>query len=505
MTELPLISRARSHGDAIAFRGPAADHSYADLLERSAAAAMALLDGAPDLAEARVALLAPTGIDYTAAQWGIWRSGGVVVPLCLSATEPEWEYALIDSAVSIVAASADMAEKIRPVCDRLGMRILSLGELPGSSEAKLPEITGDRRAMILYTSGTTSKPKGVVTTHDNIRAQISMLVEAWEWQADDRIPLFLPLHHIHGIINVMSCALWAGATIESFSRFDLPVILERVKADAYTVFMAVPTIYVKLIQALDAAAESAREAVTEAFGRMRLMISGSAALPASVHERWTELTGQKLLERYGMTEIGMALSNPFHGERRPGSVGKPLPTVEIRLKSENGGIVTAEDEPGEIQVRGPAVFLEYWGRPEITRESFDDGWFRTGDMAVLETGYYRIMGRLSVDIIKSGGYKLSALEIEAVLLQHPDIRECAVIGAPDDTWGEAVAAAVVLNDGAVLELDPLRDWCRDRMSVYKIPKLLRRLDALPRNAMGKVTKPAVQKLFDQNCSDRLCS
>jgi len=201
----------------------------------------------------------------------------------------------------------------------------------------------------------------------------------------------------------------------------------------------------------------------------------------------------------------MALSNPFHGERRPGSVGKPLPTVEIRLKSENGGIVTAEDEPGEIQVRGPAVFLEYWGRPEITRESFDDGWFRTGDMAVLETGYYRIMGRLSVDIIKSGGYKLSALEIEAVLLQHPDIRECAVIGAPDDTWGEAVAAAVVLNDGAVLELDPLRDWCRDRMSVYKIPKLLRRLDALPRNAMGKVTKPAVQKLFDQNCSDRLCS
>ncbi len=495
MTEPSLISRARSHGDAVAFRDPDATYTYADLLTRSAATAMALLDGASDLAEARVALLAPAGIGYTAAQWGIWRAGGVVVPLCLSATEPEWEYALTDSAVSIVAASADMAKKIRPICERLGIRLLTLEELPENGEARLPELTGERRAMILYTSGTTSKPKGVVTTHDNIRAQISMLVEAWEWRADDRIPLFLPLHHIHGIINVMSCALWAGATIEPFSRFDLPVILDRVKADAYTVFMAVPTIYVKLIQALDAAAGSEREAVTAAFGRMRLMISGSAALPASVHERWTELTGQKLLERYGMTEIGMALSNPFHGERRPGSVGKPLPSVEIRLKSENGGIVTAEDEPGEIQARGPAVFLEYWGRPEITRESFDDGWFRTGDMAVLETGYYRIMGRLSVDIIKSGGYKLSALEIEAVLLQHPDIRECAVIGAPDDTWGEAVAAAVVLNDGAALELDSLRDWCRDRMSVYKIPKLLKRLDALPRNAMGKVTKPDVQKLF----------
>ena len=495
MTELSLISRARSHGDAVAFRDPNATFTYADLLTRSASIAMALLDGTTDLSEARVALLVPTGFDYTSVQWGIWQAGGMVVPLCLSATEPEWEYALTDSAISTVVVSADMAEKIRPVCDRLGTRILVLEELPGNDAAKLPELTGDRRAMILYTSGTTSKPKGVVTTHDNLRAQIAMLVEAWEWQADDRIPLFLPLHHIHGIVNVMSCALWAGATIEPFSRFDLATILDRVKADAYSVFMAVPTIYVKLIQALDAAADDEREAITAAFGRMRLMISGSAALPASVHERWTELTGQKLLERYGMTEIGMALSNPFHGERRSGAVGKPLPTVEIRLKSENGEIVTVEDEPGEIQVRGPAVFLEYWHRPEITRESFDEGWFRTGDMAVLETGYYRIMGRLSVDIIKSGGYKLSALEIEAVLLQHPDIRECAVIGANDDTWGEAVAAAVVLNDGEALELDSLRDWCRDRMSVYKIPKTLKLLDALPRNAMGKVTKPAVQKLF----------
>ncbi len=497
MTELPLISRARSRGDAVAFRSPAVSHTYADLLERSAAAAMALLDDATDLSEARVALLAPTGIGYTAAQWGIWRAGGVAVPLCLSATEPEWEYALTDAAVSTVLASADMAEKIRPVCDRVGIRLTRLESLPGDGETRLPNLTGERRALILYTSGTTSKPKGVVTTHDNLQAQIKMLVEAWEWRADDRIPLFLPLHHIHGIINVMSCALWAGAAIEPFSRFDLPAILDRVKADAYTVFMAVPTIYVKLIQALDAAAEDERKAVAAAFGRMRLIISGSAALPASVHERWTELTRQKLLERYGMTEIGMALSNPLHGERRPGSVGKPLPTVEIRLKSENGGIVTAEDEPGEIQVRGPAVFLEYWRRPEITRESFDDGWFRTGDMAVLETGCHRIMGRLSVDIIKSGGYKLSALEIEAALLQHPDIRECAVIGAPDDTWGEAVAAAVVPREGAEMDLDSLREWCRDRMSVYKIPKLLKLLDALPRNAMGKVTKPAVRKLFCQ--------
>jgi malonyl-CoA/methylmalonyl-CoA synthetase len=359
----------------------------------------------------------------------------------------------------------------------------------------LPEISPERRAMILYTSGTTSRPKGVVTTHANIRAQIESLGSAWEWSATDRVPSFLPLHHIHGIINITGCALWSGATIEPFSRFDAATILDRARGDAYTVFMAVPTIYVKLIQALEAASPADRASIVGGFSRMRLMVSGSAALPSSLHEQWTALTGQKLLERYGMTEIGMALSNPYRGERRPGAVGKPLPGVEVRLKAESGTVVTTEDEPGEIQVRGPGVFRAYWNRPEETVESFEDGWFKTGDMAVRERGYYRIMGRLSVDIIKSGGYKLSALEIEAALLEHPDIDECAVIGLPDDTWGEAVAAVVVLKDATSLELPALRDWCKGRLSVYKIPQRLLLVKELPRNAMGKVTKPAVRTML----------
>ena len=228
---------------------------------------------------------------------------------------------------------------------------------------------------------------------------------------------------------------------------------------------------------------------------MRLMVSGSAALPASVHKKWTELTGQELLERYGMTEIGMALSNPYSGERRPGAVGVPLPGVEVRLMSEEGQVVRGENEPGEIQVRGPGVFLKYWQRLEATEEAFDDGWFCTGDIAVVERGCYRIMGRSSIDIIKSGGYKLSALEIEAALLDHPAIKECAIVGVLDDTWGETVAAATVLEDGQQLELEELRHWCRDRLSTYKIPKKLLHVDQLPRNAMGKVTKPAVKELF----------
>ena len=495
MSELPIIARACLHSASIAFRTGTGTHTYQDILDRSAILAAALLGDADDLKESRVALLVPAGFEYVASQWAIWRAGGIKVPICLSATEPEWEYALTDSGASAVMADAAMGAKIAPLCNRLGVRLVNIDAITAVPAKTLPDITPERNAMILYTSGTTSKPKGVVTTHANIQAQIESLVQAWEWSAADRIPLFLPMHHIHGIINVTCCALWSGATVESFARFDLSAILERVRADAYTVFMAVPTIYVKLIQALESASPENRQAIVAGFARMRLMVSGSAALPASVHEQWTALTGQKLLERYGMTEIGMAISNPYHGERRPGAVGKALPGVEVRLKSESGAIVTGEDEPGEIQVRGPGVFRAYWNRPEASAETFDGDWFRTGDMAVLERGYYRIMGRLSVDIIKSGGYKLSALEIEAALLEHPNILECAVIGLPDDTWGEAVSAAVVLKENTTLDLATLREWCKERLSVYKVPQRLLVVNELPRNAMGKVTKPAVRTLF----------
>ena len=495
MPDLPFLSRARSHSDHIAFRTATASHTYHDILDRSALIASTLLTEVDDLKEDRVAVLVTPGFDYTSAQWGIWRAGGIKVPICLSATESEWEYALSDSQASTVITDVANMAKIAPLCARLGLRLVNVNDCGGVTLKPLPEIDVHRRAMILYTSGTTSKPKGVITTHHNIQAQIESLVEAWEWRSSDRIPMFLPLHHIHGIINITGCALWAGAMIEPFARFDLPAILDRVRADAYTLFMAVPTIYVKLIQALEVASDEDRSAVVAGFGKMRLMVSGSAALPARVHVQWTALTGQSLLERYGMTEIGMAISNLYKGERRPGSVGAALPGIEVRLKAESGAIITGEDEPGEIQVRGPGVFAAYWNRPEVSTESIDEGWFRTGDMAVLERGYYRIMGRLSVDIIKSGGYKLSALEIEATLLEHPQIVECAIVGLPDDTWGEAVSAAVVLRDQGSLDLAALREWCKERLSVYKIPQRLLVVNELPRNAMGKVTKPAVAKLF----------
>jgi malonyl-CoA/methylmalonyl-CoA synthetase len=492
-----LIERAADHGPAPAISSGGVQCSYARLLDMSARVAATLLDAAPDLREGRVAFLIPGSAEYPAVQWGVWRAGGVAVPLSVAGAQPELEHILRDAEVGVALAPRRLVARIEPLCRRLGTRLVSVEAAVEAEPAALPRVATDRRAMILYTSGTTSRPKGVVTTHANIEAQIVSLVEAWGWRADDRIPLFLPLHHVHGIVNVLSCALWAGAYVEAFESFDRDAILGRVGEKAYTVFMAVPTVYVKLIQALESATPQERRRWAQGFGSMRLMVSGSAALPASLHQQWTELTGQRLLERYGMTEIGMGLSNPLRGERRPGFVGGPLPGVEVRLVAESGDVIGGENEPGEIQVRGPAVFEEYWRKPDATKTSFVNGWFRTGDVAVLEGGSYRILGRLSVDIIKSGGHKLSALEIEDALRQHPAVGDCAVVGVADATWGEVVAVAAVTRAGRDLDLASLQAWARERLSPEKIPRRLRVVTDFPRNAMGKVVKPAVRRLFER--------
>jgi malonyl-CoA/methylmalonyl-CoA synthetase len=350
--------------------------------------------------------------------------------------------------------------------------------------------------MIVYTSGTTSRPKGVVFTHQTIQAQIESLVEAWEWRPDDKILLTLPLHHVHGIINVLGCALWSGARCEMLPGFDADDVWGRIEGSDLTLFMAVPTIYAKLIAAWEKLSPDSQRSLSQACAGLRLMVSGSAALPIPMFERWQEITGHTLLERYGMTEIGMALSNPLHGQRLPGHVGMPLPGVEVRRVDEAGQAVP-EEEPAEIEVRGPGVFLEYWRQPAATRAAFRDDWFRTGDVAVVEQGSYRILGRRSVDIIKTGGYKVSALEIEAVLREHPSISDCAVVGLADPEWGQRVGAAVVLRAGTELSLEELRTWAKERLAAYKVPSRLLKLEALPLNAMGKVTKPELAELFPQ--------
>ncbi|MGB7220548.1 MAG: acyl-CoA synthetase [Vicinamibacterales bacterium] len=472
---------ASEHRVAIACDGP---FTYGDLDQASRQVASALLGGRRDLEEERVAFSAVPSFAYAAVQSGIWRAGGVAVPLAVGYPQTEIDYLLRDSGARLVAE------------DLVSAACMLKREAPDRERAPLPAIGSSRRAMIVYTSGTTGRPKGVVTTHANIKAQIDTLVTAWEWNADDRLLLALPLHHVHGIINGLGCALAAGATCEMLKRFDPDVVWDRLASGDITIFTAVPTMYRRLIGSWEEADPGERRRRSEGARALRLMMSGSAALPARMLERWREITGHTLLERYGMTEIGMALSNSLHGERRAGFVGVPLPGVEVRLVNEKGTPV-AGSTGGEIQVRGPSIFLEYWQRPEETRAAFADGWFRTGDTAVVERGAYRILGRTSVDIIKTGGYKVSALEIEEVLRRHPAIADCAVVGVADPEWGERVSVALELVEGQHLSLDDLQRWAKAELAPYKVPRALEVVAALPRNAMGKVNKAALLALFEK--------
>jgi malonyl-CoA/methylmalonyl-CoA synthetase len=257
--------------------------------------------------------------------------------------------------------------------------------------------------------------------------------------------------------------------------------------------MAVPTIYFKLISSFESFPKERQIQISGILAKFRLMVSGSAALPVTVMEQWHQISGHYLLERYGMTEIGMAISNPYSGERRAGHIGQALPGVEIRLVDESNKFVSA-GEPGEIQVKGPGVFKAYWGKPDATEKSFtSDGWFKTGDIAVFDASYYKILGRDSIDIIKSGGYKISALEIEEVIRTHPQIKDCAVVGIPDTEWGELVVAALITVTD--LNSKELATWLKERMPTYKIPRQFIQLEDLPRNAMGKVTKNELKKHF----------
>jgi malonyl-CoA/methylmalonyl-CoA synthetase len=469
--------------------------TYDDLDDASKRVAGSLLADNEDLNQTRVAFLVHPSFAYAAVQRGIWRAGGVAVPLAVSHPPAELEYVIRDSGASLVVADEASAPTLAPLTRAARARFVTVDEALHAGIADgLPHLGSNRRAMIIYTSGTTGRPKGVVSTHQIIGAQIASLVDAWRWTPADHLLLVLPLHHVHGIINGLGSALAVRATCEIPSSFDAEHVWERLASGEVTVFTAVPTIYHRLIASWDSAPPEVRHRRSEGVRGLRLMMSGSAALPVKTLERWREISGHTLLERYGMTEIGMALSNPLIGERRPGCVGTPLPGVEVRLVDEAGNEVQA-GTPGELEVRGASVFLEYWRRPEETSAAFRDGWFRTGDVAVVEEGSYRLLGRTSVDIIKTGGYKVSALEIEEVLRMHPAIAECAVVGVSDEDWGECVSAAVELRDGATLSLGDLQQWAKPQLAPYKIPRALQHVSALPRNAMGKVVKPEVAGLF----------
>ena len=491
----PLIGRLfqlrASRNDAI--RDDGCGRSFTDLLDRAVTIAARLREDVPLRDGQRVVLLASPSALWVEAFLAIILAGGIAVPLSPSYPAAELAWFAEDASASAVITSADQADRASAMIPgRAAFRIEDLDRAASArSDSTLPILDAEDTALLLYTSGTTGKPKGARITHANVATQAQLLREAWGFSPKDTLLHALPLHHLHGLGISLLTSLLSGATTRMLPRFDAHRVWDEIAAGHATVWMAVPTMYQKLFEALDAAPPDVAERWRAGARGLRLATSGSAALPVRLADRWRSITGAIPLERFGMTEIGVGLTNPLDPEaRRPGWVGKPPRTVEIRVVDEHGLDVGAGQ--GELYVRGPSVFPGYWERPEATESAFDRGWFRTGDRAERDaTGAVRLLGRTSVDILKSGGYKLSALEIEETLREHPAVREVAVVGLPDETWGERVAAAIVPAPGreAEVETEPLRAWCKERMAPYKAPREVFVMPSLPRNALGKVVKP----------------
>ncbi|KAK0747852.1 hypothetical protein B0T21DRAFT_419078 [Apiosordaria backusii] len=506
---------------------------YGELLGDVAKARNRLYEsaGRDDLDGERIAFLAENSYDYVVTLLAILAAKSIAVPMSPAFPASELQYILNHSEALMLLSTAKFTSKAQEVLKTeldVQPTFLQLDKLQGggSHEKVTLDKSGPGAAgMMLYTSGTTNRPKGVLIPQAALTAQARSLVQAWEYAPSDHLLHLLPLHHIHGTINAIFTPLFTGSTIEFLYPFNADAVWKRLAApfsedqtttpqSKITFLTAVPTIYSRLLSSFRTLPTDLQDAARESISppHLRLTISGSAALPTPIKRAWADLSkGNILLERFGMTEVGMALSCGLDpNDRVDGSVGWPLPGVEARLvdvdthqvieKGQEKDLETGRERVGEIQLRGPTVFAEYWRNEEATKKEFVEGkdgrgpWFKTGDVA---GDMYFILGRKSADIIKSGGEKVSALEVEREMLSLPQVAEVAVLAVPSGKWGQKVGAVVILDkehckEGKWSPLE-MRRALKDRLANYKIPQVLRVVENIPRNAMGKINKKVLVK------------
>jgi malonyl-CoA/methylmalonyl-CoA synthetase len=463
--------------------------SYGEMLERSARLAHALRIAGVQPGD-RVAAQIDKSADGILLYLATLRVGGVFLPLNTAYTLPEMEYFLGDAEPRLLVCQPGKQDELTALAARLGVgavhtlgtdgatgTLLSLAADQPGEFIDVPR-AGTDLAAILYTSGTTGRSKGAMLTQDNLGSNASVLRDYWRYTRDDVLLHALPIFHIHGLFVAINITLAAGASLVLLPRFD-PDLVFRYLPEC-TVMMGVPTFYVRLLQ--DARLDR------NATAHMRLFVSGSAPLLAETHRAWRERTGHAILERYGMTETSMNTSNPYDGERIPGTVGLPLPGVSLRIVDLENGNPLPADAIGMIEVRGPQVFAGYWRNPEKTRAEFRDGWFVTGDVGRIDArGYVHIVGR-GKDLIITGGYNVYPKEIEGEIDALPGVSESAVIGIAHPDFGEAVTAVVVAEPRASLAEAAIQQQLKQRLAGYKCPKRVLLVADLPRNAMGKVQK-----------------
>jgi malonyl-CoA/methylmalonyl-CoA synthetase len=477
-----LLRHAAQTPDAPAVIWQGAVIRYAELAARSAGWAEHYAHRGVTRGD-RVGLYLPNSPTFLAAYLGAQLAGAAVVLINTQYRAGELQHILADSAARLVVTDAAGREQLA----QAGCAVATVDAVdPSPADVRtLTPLAPTELALLAYTSGTTGRAKGAMHTHAGLAANSAAVTAAWRWTSADRLLLVLPLFHIHGLGVGVHGTLLTGASLDLRPRFDAAEVLEALRSGTITLFFGVPTMYTRLI----GAAGGRRQAT----GAVRLFVSGSAPLTPQTFAEFQELFGQPILERYGMTETVMNLTNPYDGERRPGSVGVPFPGQEARIVAVRTREPLPDGEIGEIEVRGPHVCAGYWQNPAATAEVFHaDGWFSTGDLGFrAPDGYFTITGRAK-ELIISGGYNVYPREVEETLLHHPAVAECAVYGVPDADLGERVAAAVVLRPDAGLTPDEattaLSAFCREQLAAYKLPRLMRYVDVLPRNAMGKVQK-----------------
>jgi malonyl-CoA/methylmalonyl-CoA synthetase len=479
-----LLEALRTRDESLALRFPDHDLSYART--RGAAARVAL-----ELGDAETAATMATPTAETAvALLGALAAGKPLVPINPKAGVREVAHIVSDSDPDVVLCVAGGS-----LPDALADRRRIEVDLEATAELPANEPAPDTPAVIVYTSGTTGSPKGAILPRRSLGSNLEALARAWDWTADDTVVHGLPLFHVHGLVLGTLGPIVLGGASWNVGRFSASAVSEALR-DRGTMLFGVPTMYHRLAEEAEHDAELA-----ESLRTARLLVSGSAALPAVEHDRIERLTGQRIVERYGMTETLMNTSVRATGERRAGYVGLPLDGVDVRLVDDAGTPLDAQDDEtlGEIEVRGPNLFVGYLNLPDTTAEAFHDGWFRTGDLATRASdGYLRIVGRRATDLIKSGGFKIGAGEIEGALLEHPAVAEAAVTAQPDVDLGESVVAWIVLRDAAQASPEELADHVAHLLSPHKRPRVVHFVDELPRNALGKLQKRALVERLESS-------
>ncbi|XP_027839548.1 malonate--CoA ligase ACSF3, mitochondrial isoform X2 [Aphis gossypii] len=542
----PIFRLASQWPNNIAVVDKFGEHTYSSIFNSSVILSKIIEKSLHGEIQERVAILCPNDAFYVVAQWASWISGQIIVPLSPLHPAAMLEYFINDSDAKVILTTAQFENIVRPLAEKFNQKYLlledhitldfkPLGKTSFEEDNKVEMLNIDNNisddqffdsnAMIIYTSGSTGSPKGVLLTHNNLNTQINCLKTAWNWSNKDVILHALPLNHIHGIVNALMCPLHTGARCVMLPKFNATDVwtwllaIEQYYGYRVNMFMGVPTMYVKLIENYEKMFEKNDRMVEYVKAvcsqKIRLMVSGSAPLPSTLFSRWEQITGHKLLERYGMSEIGMALSNPLNGERKPGFVGQPLPGVNVRIVKDNIILLEGHDKNikiinsvkddnnegycGDLQIKGKNVFKEYWRKPESTKKEFtEDGWFKTGDSVKYVDNSFQILGRTSIDIIKTGGYKVSALFVETIMLQNKVIKDIAVVGLPDSTWGQRIGALIVIdgNENNVehkkIKKD-LKSWAETVLPPYSIPTVINIVDEVPRNALGKVDKKSLLK------------